>query len=54
MHPEKHMFRDKVCGSVTIKSWGMEYAIFGFSYFFGGGHFDNAPGKGVHLKNFSC
>ena len=34
LHPQKHMFRDKVCGSVIIRSWGMEYPIFSFSYFF--------------------
>ena len=28
------MFRDEVCGSVIIRSWGMEYPIFSFSYFF--------------------
>ena len=52
LHPQKHMFRDKVCGSVIIRSWGMEYPIFSFSYFFRGGHFENAPGEGVHPKIF--
>ena len=52
-HPQKHMFRDEVCGSVIIRSWGMEYPNFSFSYFFRGGHFENAPGEGAHHK-FSC
>ena len=50
LHPQKHMFRNKVCGSVIIRSWGMEYPI--FSYFLCGGHFENDPGEGVHLKFF--
>ena len=34
-HPQKHMFRDEVCGSVIIKSWGMEYIPFSaFRIFF--------------------
>ena len=51
-HPQKHMFRDEVCGSVIISSWGMEYPIFSFSDFFRGGHFENAPGEGAHHKFF--
>ena len=51
-HPQKHVFRDKVCGSVIIRSWGMEYPIFSFSYFFRGGNFENAPGEVVHPKIF--
>ena len=51
-HPQKHMFRDEVCGSVIIRSWGMEYPIFSFSDFFRGGHFENAPGEGAHHKFF--
>ena len=31
---------------------GMEYPIFSFSYFFRGGHFENAPGEGAHRKIF--
>ena len=42
------MFRDEVCGFVIIRSWGMEYPIFSFSYFFRGGHFENAPGEAVY------
>ena len=34
LHPQKHIFRGKVCGSVTIRSWGMEYPIFSFTYHF--------------------
>ena len=30
----------------------MGYPIFSFSYFFRGGHFENAPGEGVHHKFF--
>ena len=51
-HPQKHMFRDGVCGSVIIRSWSMEYPIFSFSIFFRGGHFENAPGEGAHHKFF--
>ena len=51
-HSQKHMFRDEVCGSVIIRSWDMEYPIFSFSYFFRGGHFENAPGEGAHHKIF--
>ena len=46
------MFRDEVCGSVIIRSWGMEYPIFSFSNFCRGGHFENAPGEGAHHKFF--
>ena len=51
-HPQKHMYRDEVCGSVIIRSWGMEYPIFSFSNFYHGGHFENAPGEGAHHKFF--
>ena len=34
-----------------MRSWGMEYPIFSFSYFCGG-NFENAPGEGVHPKKF--
>ena len=33
LHPQKHIFRCKVCGFVRIRSSGMEYPIFSFSYF---------------------
>ena len=46
------MFRVEVCGVVIIRSWGMEYPISSFSYFFPGGHFENAPAEGVHRKFF--
>ena len=53
LHPQKHMFRNKICGCVIIWSWGMEYSIFSFLYFFfRGGHFENAQGEGVHPKIF--
>ena len=51
-HSQKHMFRYQVCGSVIIRSWDMEYPIFSFSYFFHGGHFENAQGEGAHHKIF--
>ena len=51
-HLEKHMVRDEVCGSVIIRSWGMEYPIFSFSYFFRGSHFEIAPREGAHHKFF--
>ena len=42
----------KFYGSVIIRSWDMEYPIFSFSYFFRGGHFENAPGEWAHGKFF--
>ena len=35
-----------------IKSWGMEYPTFSFSYCFDSGHFENVSGEGVHPKMF--
>ena len=34
LHPRKHIFRDKVCISKVIGSWGMKYLIFSFLLFF--------------------
>ena len=51
-HSQKHIFRDEDCGSVIIRSCDMEYPIFSFSYFFRGGHFENAPGEGAPHKIF--
>ena len=46
------MFRDEVCGSVIIRSLDMDYPIFSFLYFLGGGHFEYAPGEGAQGKLF--
>ena len=52
LHRQKHMFRDKVCGSVIIRSWGMEYPIFSFSYFFSWRPFWKCSRRGSTSQNF--
>ena len=51
-HPQKHMFRDEVCGSVIISCWGMECPIFSFSYFFSWRPFSKCSRRGSTLQIF--
>ena len=52
-HPQKHMFKDEVCGYVIIRSWGMEYPIFSFSNFFVAAILKMLQER-EHITNFSC
>ena len=52
-HPQKHMFRDKVCGSVIIRSWGMEYPVLAFRIFFMAAILRMLQER-EHITNFSC
>ena len=52
LHPQNINLEVEFCGSVIIRSWGMEYPIFRFSYLFCSDYFENAPGEGVHPKIF--
>ena len=59
-HPQKHLFRGKVCVIVIIRIWSMKIPIFYVSAFFHGGHIENgrfhpflhqnATGNTSHLK----
>ena len=53
LHHQKHIFRGKVCVSVIIRSWRMEYPIFSFSYFFCSGHL-KMPQERECIPKFSC
>ena len=53
-HPQKHMFRDEVCGSVIIRSRGMENIAFSaFRIFFVAAIFKMLQER-EHITNFSC
>ena len=47
---KKYTSRSKFCISLIIGSCDMEIPIFRFLVFFGGSHFENTPGEGVHTK----
>ena len=53
-HPQKHMFRDEVCGSVIIRSWGMENIAFSDFRIFVVTAILKMLQEREHITNFSC
>ena len=53
-HPQKHMFRDEVCGSVIIRSWGMEYIPFSAFRIFFVADILKMLKEREHITNFCC